>query len=393
MGENSKIEWTNNTFNCVIGCTKVSPGCAHCYAERDFDARRHVAQWGKDGTRIITRPEYWKKPLRWNKEAEEAGVRTRVFCSSLSDVFESWHGEILSSKGLPTWRCLCGHWFDAEQQGVACPKCGDLRSSMVTMNNVRERLFQLIDQTPHLDWLLLTKRPENILEMWPDTPVGKAERDAYWPSPPPGGFVERKNVWIGTSVENQECADKRIPELLKCRHLSPVLFLSCEPLLGEVDLCYPPSLYPNGPQNCCSGFECGCQGLPIDPPEYLWSPSGKTIDWVIIGGESGPSARAMNPHHARSLINQCKTFGVPVFFKQIGEWLSFKLDYPGLHFVAHQEDGSDVLIGADVDGKRYGKDHVYLDHLENIAYVKVGKNAAGRLFDGVEYSQFPQVGE
>lgn len=394
MGENSTIEWTDHTFNAVIGCTKVSPGCAHCYAERDFDARRHVAKWGKNGTRIMTRPEYWKKPLRWDKEAEQSGVRTRVFCSSLSDVFEDWHGEVLSSKSLPMWRCCCGHWFDAELQVVPCPKCGDVRASMVTMNHVRQRLFQLIDQTPHLDWLLLTKRPENILEMWPCRNDNNGDGDCHLCARNPNALCRRRNnVWIGTSVENQECADKRIPELLKCRHLSPVLFLSCEPLLGEVDLCYPRSLYPNGPQNCCSGFECGCQGMPIDPPEYLWSPDGNTIDWVIIGGESGPSSRPLNPHHARSLINQCKTFGVPVFFKQVGEWASFTMDYPGLHIVAHQEDGSDVLIGADVDGKRYGKDHVYLNDLDEIAYVKVGKKAAGRLFEGVEYSQFPKVGE
>lgn len=394
MGENSTIEWTSHTFNHVIGCTKVSPACQHCYAERDFDKRRHVAKWGPNGTRIITRDEYWKQPLRWNKQAEQDGVRRRVFCASLADVFEEWHGEILSSKGLPMWRCCCGRWFDAEQQGVPCPKCGDLRASMVTMNDVRQRLFRLIDQTPHLDWLLLTKRPENILDMWPCRNDSNGDGNCHRCAISAGAqCLRRKNVWLGCSVENQEYADKRVPELLKCRHLSPVLFLSCEPLLGEVDLCYPPSLYPNGPQNCCSGFECGCQGMPIDPPEWLWSPYDNKIDFVIVGGESGPFARPMNPNHARSLIEQCKQFGVPVFFKQWGEWLPFGLDYPGLHLIAHQEDGSDVLIGADVDGKRYGENHVYLDHTENIAYVKVGKKAAGRLFEGVEYSQFPQVGE
>ncbi len=393
MGENSKIEWVDNTFNAVIGCSKVSPGCAHCYAERDFDARRHVAKWGKDGTRIMTRPEYWKKPLRWNKDAEQAGVRTTVFCSSLSDVFEHWHGEVLSSKGLPMWRCCCGHWFDAELQVVPCPKCGDVRASMVTMNHVRQRLFQLIDQTPHLDWLLLTKRPENILEMWPcrndNNGDGNCHLCARNEKAP---CRRRKNVWIGTSIENQECADKRIPELLKCKHLSPVLFLSCEPLLGEVNL------WPSAFNDCrcvedstmCP--ETGAYGY-CSKCEHTGTGHETDISWVIVGGESGTSARPMNPQHAASLIEQCKQSDIPVFGKQWGEWLSFKPDYPGLHFVANPEDGSDVLIGADLDGKRYGKDHVYLDHLENIAYVKVGRNAAGRLFEGVEYSQFPQVGE
>ena len=201
------------------------------------------------------------------------------------------------------------------------------------MSDVRQRLFALIDATPNLDWLLLTKRPENISGMLFDPESLN-------------GHKYRKNCWLGVSVENQEYADKRIPELLKCRDLSPVLFLSCEPLLGPVDLVYPESLYPNGPERCCSGHECGCLGLPIDPPAYLHESFGG-VDWVIAGGESGPEARPTDPEWFRSIRDQCKACSVPFLFKQWGE------------------------------------------HDENLH--RVGKSRAGRMLDGELHDEFPKV--
>lgn len=275
MAENSKIEWTDNTFNPWIGCTKVSPACKNCYAERDFDYRYGKAKWGPNGTRVITSDANWKKPLAWNRQAAADGVRTRVFCASLADVFEDWQGPILSSDGT-----ILGKDYRAS--------AGKHR---LTMNDVRQRLFDLIDATPNLDWLLLTKRTKNIAPMWP----------AYFP----GGYMaeagamnqegQRENAWLGTSIENQEWADKRIPELLKCRSLSPVLFLSCEPLVGPVDL---------------GGFFSDTPGDTFDPG----------IDWVITGGESGPDARPCDPDWFRYLQDQCATAGVPFHFKQWGEF-------------------------------------------------------------------------
>lgn len=227
--ENSKIEWTDHTFNPWIGCTKVSDGCKHCYAEAQQDKRYGRVQWGPQGKRIRTAAANWRKPLKWDREAKAAGKRARVFCSSLADVFEEKPDQ---------------------------PEIDEWRSD----------LFELISSTPNLDWLLLTKRPENVRKAWHWELMGY----------PP-------NVWIGTSVENQEQADKRIPALLEIP--AAVRFLSMEPLLGQVYI----------------------DQLP-------------RIDWVIVGGESGQNARPMHPYWARYIRNQCQAVGVPFFFKQWGEW-------------------------------------------------------------------------
>lgn len=176
MAENTAIEWTDATFNIAWGCMKVSPGCTHCYA--DTLSRRYGHDvWGPAATtaRRTFGEKHWGEPLRWNRAAEQAGVRRRVFCSSMCDVFEDH----------PT--------IDAE----------------------RAKLWPLIRATPSLDWQLLTKRPERILARLPGD----------WGEGYP-------NVWLGTSVESQEYADERIPHLLAVP--ARVRFLSCEPLLGRI---------------------------------------------------------------------------------------------------------------------------------------------------------------
>lgn len=176
MGENTAIEWAKHTHNPWVGCTKVSPGCDHCYAERF--AHRFGGGWGPGAPRRLTSESNWKLPLRWNRAAEKAGRRDRVFCASLADV------------------------FDAE-----------------VPDEWRDRLFALTALTRNLDWLLLTKRPMVALRY-----LGRRALPS-WPLP---------NVWLGTSVENQAMADLRIPTLLEvpaAKH-----FLSVEPLLGPIDL-------------------------------------------------------------------------------------------------------------------------------------------------------------
>jgi protein gp37 len=242
MGENSKIEWTDHTFNPWIGCSKVSAGCAHCYAEALMDRRMGMARWGDGGTRVRTSVANWKKPLKWNRDAKRSGKRARVFCASLADVFED-------RPELVGWR---------------------------------EELFDLIAYTPWLDWLLLTKRPENVGRMTKGTVAAGGH----------GGRL-RFNMWLGTSVESQETADKRIPELLKVS--AAVRFLSVEPMLGPVQI-----------------EERWLRGA----WDVSWSVFPR-IDWVICGGESGPGARPMNLDWARSLRDQCKAAGVPFFFKQV----------------------------------------------------------------------------
>lgn len=230
MGENSGIEWTDHTFNPWIGCTKVSPGCDHCYAEA-YALRYGKTEWGTGKPRQLTSDGNWRKPHQWNKDAAAKGIRYRVFCASLADVFDN---EVPSA-----WRVS---------------------------------LWDLIERTPHLDWLLLTKRIGNARHMLPSG----WQSEGPWP-----------NVCLGISVVNQEEAERDIPKLLATS--ARIKFLSMEPLLGPVTLW-----------------------------QWEWSEPG--IDWVIVGGESGKDARPMQREWATSLRDQCNALGVPFFFKQWGEW-------------------------------------------------------------------------
>lgn len=234
MGANSKIEWTDHTFNPWMGCTKVSRGCENCYAERDWDKRYHRVKWGPKGERLLTSDAYWKEPLKWNRQAAAAGVRARVFCASLADVFDD-HPSILL-----TWRV---------------------------------RLNELITTTPSLEWLLLTKRPEN----W--------RRFIF--------LTDHQNVRLGVTIEDQAASDERSPFLLSMA-LRTLPFISYEPALGPVDW--------------RMLFLRGLPGL-------------RRVGWLIAGGESGPDARPSHPGWFRAARDVCRDFGVPFFFKQHGEWL------------------------------------------------------------------------
>lgn len=366
MAENSKIEWATHTFNPWMGCTKVSPACKNCYAERDMDHRYGKVGWGPTGTRVLTSNENWAQPLKWNRDAEASGVRARVFCASLADVFEDWQGPILNSKGERLWiDTASAAWLFASKEDSERSELARQKGVAAgTMNDVRKRLFALIDATPNLDWLLLTKRPENIEKMWPA--IGFPESGVTGTL---GRHLHLANVWLGTSVENQEFADKRIPELLKCRDLSPVLFLSCEPLLGPVDLNadggwlvpWEKSDGVCGPDAWNEMFVCAknhsakrylksekhgrniCLQSGCEATVY---PAKPGINWVIAGGESGPEARPSDPEWFRSIRDQCKACSVPFLFKQWGE------------------------------------------HDEKLC--RVGKSKAGRMLDEVLHDEFPK---
>lgn len=304
MAKNSKIEWTHHTFNHVRGCTKVSEGCRNCYA-LDLSKRNPavLGVWGPRGTRAIAAESYWRQPIKWNREAEQAGERRRVFCASLADVFEG--PETMPAEAWPA------------------------------VEAARLRLFGLIDTTPWLDWLLLTKRPENIEVMAPE----RWDGDDGFPA----------NVWVGTSVENQEEADRRIPELLKVQ--ARVRFLSCEPLLGPVDL---------------------RQAGAVEMPGPEWAGPNALIDWVIVGGESGAQARPMHPDWARSLRDQCQAAGVAYHFKQWGEWAQYN------QHGAKGEGGLPYFSGNPT--RKMG---------DGFLMERYGKRAAGRLLDGRTWDEFP----
>lgn len=204
MGQDSGISWTHHTANFWRGCTKVSAGCASCYAETlSHRNPSTLGIWGPSGTRAIAAESYWQQPLKWDRLAAHAGERHRVFCASLADVFEG---------------------DDTMPEDAVMP-----------VRRARLRLFDTIRRTPNLDWLLLTKRPQNIMPL-----IERAALDC----PEPGETCEMLNcwlrgkspesVWLGCSVENQQCADERIPHLLKCP--AKIRFLSCEPLLQNIDL-------------------------------------------------------------------------------------------------------------------------------------------------------------
>ncbi len=301
MGENSKIEWCDHTFNPWIGCTEVSPACDHCYARTMMQDRYKRAEWG-DHPRVRTSDNNWRQPIRWNAEAERTGVRRKVFCASLADVFDN--------QVDPDW--LLDLWW-------------------------------MIGHTPHLDWLLLTKRPQNIRGMLPDLGEGPE-----WPWP---------NVWLGTTVENQEEAERRIPHLLAVR--AKVRFLSCEPLLGPIDLA---RLHGSTADGLEHWWESCLSGKRFDP----WSDGDVAttrIDWVIAGGESGPSARPSHPDWFRSLRDQCATAGVPFFFKQWGEWSPVGSGYYSI---------VDVGFGA-----------------ASYRMIRVGKARSGAMLDGRPHKEFP----
>jgi protein gp37 len=312
VGKDSSIEWTDHTFSPWWGCTKVSEGCTHCYADT-LSRRFGHDVWGPKAPRRFFGDKHWQEPLKWNKQADADGVRRRVFCASMADVFER-------------------HMLPNVQ-------------SQLTM--ARSRLWELIEQSPHLDWLLLTKRPENIREMVP----------VRWLHEVPA------NVWYGTSTENQEQADTRIPELLKVPAV--VRFLSAEPLLGPIDLSY---------NRFCLRLGLG----PPNPPDWqrkrYVNPMIHGIHWVIAGGESGPGARPMHPDWARSLRDQCTAAGVAFHFKQHGEWIGVdQLD-------AFMRPGETVPAGT--------REYLFTD---GTICFRLGKQQAGRLLDGHEWNEFPEV--
>jgi protein gp37 len=362
MGENSAIEWTHHTFNPWIGCTKVAEGCTHCYAEA-FAKRYGKANWGPNGTRVKTSDANWRKPIKWNREAEAAGERRRVFCASLADVFEDWDGRILTTaeRDEETGEPTVAWWTpDMGVVGAGQTHTGPLPPAdrPATMNDLRRDLFNLIDATPGLDWLLLTKRPENIWRMWPDArhmPAGDPYRlDGY-----------RPNAWLLTSIATQADADKNVPELVKCRDLVPVLGLSAEPLLGPVDLLAIADL---DEWKYDSLRNWRWRKLRPDSPRHK---NEGGIDWIIAGGESGHGARPMHPDWARSIRDQCAAAGVPFFFKQWGEWAPLE--------VCAEPAADWTPCGVD-------KTHLFDDRE---CVFRIGKKAAGRLLDGKVHDEYP----
>lgn len=314
MSEKTKIQWCHHTFNPWRGCSKVNAGCTNCYAEVNRSVKIHDVKWGTEkqgGTRVRLSDAGWKEPLKWNRQAgglEHIGGhnRPRVFCASLADIFEDWQGPILDHNGGQ----LCKH---TEQCGYrppstslpsgdqSCGACGGW-CKPVTMDDLRADLFWLIDATPNLDWMLLTKRPENIKRMWLSYETDSRDGNRDYRRGNLGG-LRMDNVWLGASCSDQATTDKAIPQLLKCRDLASVLFVSAEPLIGPLNFRW--AKWCPVPFNTATGKTDELDGL-------------RMLDLVITGGESGPNARPCNVEWIRDIGKQCQAAGVKWFNKQLG---------------------------------------------------------------------------
>lgn len=262
----------------------MSPACEHCYAEA-LDRRLGGGHWGKDTPRRFFGPKHWREPFRWNARAGQTGQRERVFAGSMCDILED-------RRDLDEWR---------------------------------QALWLTIEQTPMLDWLLLTKRPEYAEALMP-----RHWFEGHWPP----------HAWFGVTAENQKELETRMPHARKVP--TPVLWISWEPGLGPLDL----------------------------------TTYASEIKWLVGGFESGAKARPGHPNWARGARDQCQRFGIPFFFKQWGELVTEK-----------QSPEDIVLPGTSFTPWKKGNGQF---DTKNAVY-RVGKKAAGRLLDGVEWNEFPKT--
>lgn len=336
LSDKSKIEWCDASWNPVTGCTKVSEGCRNCYAEKFAERfRGKPGHYFENGFDITLRPDKMDQPLKWKRPR-------KIFVNSMSDLFHP-----------------------------------DVPEPFI------DRVFAVMAQTPEHIYQILTKRPERMRSYLME---GRASLVAYAMGEDFGNrrYTRRKinnvntalfhleqwplpNVWLGTSVENQKAADERIPLLLQTP--AAVRFLSMEPLLDSVNL---KPLWETCPE--CGSWEiyylrggnCYCDdcGVDIDKAKI-------GIDWIIAGGESGPKARPMHPEDPRSIRDQCQTAGVPFFFKQWGTW------FP----LGQKSNGWDGSSGPGVRNDDFIGQPMY----------RIGKKKAGRLLDGREWNEFPEV--
>jgi protein gp37 len=309
---------------------QVAPACRFCYAKA-WDKRYGGSSWGSKGERRMFGDKHWNRPLKWNRDAERAGEQVRVFCASMADVFED-HPALVEP---------------------------------------RARLWDLIEATPALTWMLLTKRPENVAGM---VPWG-----ASWP----------RAVWLGTSAGTQKFADQRLPVLLQ--HPAAVRFVSAAPLLGPLNV----TDYLRVACETCRGegvvtvdgdldycYDCDQGYLP-------------GLQWVIAEGESGAKARPSHPTWFRDLRDQCEEAEVAFHFKQWGEWAPHYTaamvghesrqgwyHAPHRHIVMDDATGAIKQVG-EINGTEPPYTHLY----------RVGVKAAGRLLDGVLHDAFPRQPE
>ncbi|MGV2188802.1 DUF5131 family protein [Agrobacterium vitis] len=367
MADNTKIEWTDATWNPITGCSVVSPGCTNCYAMKLAGTRlkHHPSREGL--TRDTKAGPVWNGKVRFNRE---------------------WLTQPLQWK-RPRMIFVCAH--------------GDLFAEGVPDDWI-DQVFAVMALAPHHTFQVLTKRPERMREYirqipsrtphiakWAAWHWGGNDPDAIYDDVVHAMSAPLKNVWLGVSVEDQPRAEQRIPILLDTP--AAIRWISAEPLLGGLDLRKLPSVIFAANINALTGTLRWGGG----PTET----GGPRLDWVVAGGESGRNARPMHPDWARSLRDQCATAGVPFLFKQWGEWapVPWKLERNEGETDQSYIDRSEAECSQfavsktgyihEMDHKPWSFERVLPQPPTHQAIKRLGKKAAGRLLDGVEHNGFP----
>lgn len=347
MADRSAIEWTEATWNPLRGCSRVSAGCQHCYAERvaarfsgpgqPYEGLIHPSTRGWNGTvRLV--PEMLDQPLRWKRPR-------RIFVNSMSDLFHESVSDNTIAAIFAVMACAPQHTFQ-----VLTKRPARARQWFATMmaDNQAAKMHESLKGA-----------------MGYHHPRRPAVNPGPWPLP---------NVWLGVSVENQAAADERIPLLLECP--TATRWLSCEPLLGRVDLCESLGMWWNATMQC---FES--TGVEFNRHRD----GGYRIGWVVAGGESGADARPMHPDWTRALRDQCAAAGVPFFFKQWGNWV------PAEQAGCSMDECYASSVGGwvEMDGAWSSGENARPERLQAAHVFRVGKKLAGRLLDDIEHDAYP----
>jgi protein gp37 len=358
MGGNSKIEWTERTWNPIVGCSIVSPGCTNCYAMKmaaRIEAMRNQARYAGT-TKKVNGNAVWTGLLSRAPEATlleplRRKRPTTYFVNSMGDLFhedcpDEWIDRVFAVMAL-----CPQHTFQ-----VLTKRAGRMRDyfgSNATHTRIATLAMEMAPKGRDISAVGLVWAPHQM----PNNYFQK------WPMP---------NVWLGVSAERQQEANERVPLLLETP--AAVRFVSAEPLLGHIAF-HALNLHTETPSDALRGQRC----VPDDSPEgYHNEPTAK-LDWVIVGGESGPGARPMHPKWAKEIRDWCAASGVPYFFKQFGAWAPHE-------FKSNNSLKGEICIWPD---GRTGRGSANDNGGGGAEMDRVGKKKAGRLLDGVEHNGMP----
>jgi len=383
MADTSAIEWTDATWNPVTGCSVVSPGCTNCYAMKLAGTRlqHHPSRAGL--TRDSKAGPVWTGEVRFNEDwltqPIEWKAPRRIFVCAHGDLFHEAVPDEVIDKVFAVMAVANHHTFQLPTKRSARMK------EYLLSDDLNYRISAALGTLLDGDWVWKAGKPhrkriEELIERFLGHGVDRHGDSVYHDDPMP-----LPNVWLGVSVEDQTRADERIPDLL--RTPAAKRFLSCEPLLGPVDLGDISATTPTGIEqwNCLSREEAARAEIEGGDDGF--------IDWVIAGGESGPGARPAHPDWVRSLRDQCQSEGVPFFFKQWGEWAPgdafglVKAD-PIVTRSGHVRDWLKLYVVCEERADRLDG-HSFTTHLTNLVY-RVGKARAGAMLDGREWQEMPK---